>query len=59
MGLTIEVADPGPARQSEGGSGHGLTGLEERVRLVGGTFAAGPVGDGFRAHAVLPIGGQP
>ena len=35
--------------------GHGLTGLAERVRLVGGTFRAGP--DGRGAHvveAVLP-----
>jgi signal transduction histidine kinase len=55
--LTIEVTDPGPARPGGGGSGHGLTGLEERVRLVGGTFAAGPVGNGFRVRATLPIGG--
>nr|BFF15029.1 hypothetical protein GCM10025699_63320 [Microbacterium flavescens] len=35
--------------------GHGLTGLAERVRLVGGTFRAGPDGHGSHVvEAVLP-----
>jgi len=55
--LGIEVADPGPPRGGESnGSGHGLTGLEERTRLVGGTFEAKRRGDGFLVHAVLPTG---
>ncbi|WP_234319064.1 sensor histidine kinase [Streptomyces sp. NRRL S-237] len=32
----------------------GLIGLDERVRLAGGTFTAGPDGDGFAVRAVLP-----
>ena len=58
--LELEVIDPGPSRStsSAGNSGHGLVGLEERVRLVGGTASYGPRGNGFRVHAVLPVGGR-
>ena len=56
--LDIEVTDPGPARPSGGErSGHGLMGLDERVRLVGGVFEAGAIGSGFRVRASLPTGG--
>jgi signal transduction histidine kinase len=55
--LDIEVTDPGPARLSTGSSsGHGLLGLDERVRLVGGVLESGAHKDGFRVHAVLPTG---
>ena len=36
------------------GSGMGLLGLGERVRLAGGRFTAGPDGDGFEVCASLP-----
>ncbi len=36
------------------GSGAGLIGLDERVRLAGGTLRAGPCGGGFEVHARLP-----
>jgi signal transduction histidine kinase len=40
------------------GSGAGLIGLAERVRLAGGVFSSGPLspehGGGWRLHAVLP-----
>ncbi|GAB2684246.1 sensor histidine kinase [Thalassiella azotivora] len=36
------------------GSGMGLLGLGERVRLAGGRFTAGPDGDGFTVSASLP-----
>jgi signal transduction histidine kinase len=56
-GLDLAVTDPGPARPSSGtSSGHGLMGLNERVRLVGGSLEAGAEGAGFRVHAVLPTG---
>ncbi|GAA2226617.1 hypothetical protein GCM10010413_22310 [Promicromonospora sukumoe] len=42
---------PGPERAS---GGSGLLGLAERVRLVGGTFGAGPTGDGFAVRARIP-----
>ena len=55
--IDIEVADPGPSRPSVGArSGHGLLGLDERVRLVGGVFEAVAIGSGFRVRANLPTG---
>jgi signal transduction histidine kinase len=37
--------------------GHGLTGMYERVALLGGSLSAGPVPDGgFVVSAVLPLG---
>ncbi|MFD6185289.1 sensor histidine kinase [Streptomyces goshikiensis] len=52
----------GPARDAvtalEGsGTGHGLVGMRERVRLTGGTLDTGPLPDGgFRVAARLPLG---
>ena len=46
----------GPSR-IEPGSGHGLTGMRERVALLGGSLSAGPsAGGGFVVSAVLPLG---
>jgi signal transduction histidine kinase len=44
-------------REHERGGGHGLTGMRERVALLGGSLSAGPtpVG-GFVVTAVLPLG---
>ena len=50
---------PGPAGQdsSNSGPGHGLTGMRERVALLGGSLSAGPSDDGgFVVTAVLPLG---
>ncbi|MFY9916658.1 MAG: sensor histidine kinase [Nocardioidaceae bacterium] len=58
-GLSIEVIDPGPARHGPGlRPGHGLQGLQERVRLLDGTLAAGAHGAGFRVCAELPAGSE-
>ncbi|MBQ0988137.1 sensor histidine kinase [Streptomyces sp. F63] len=56
-GLSIEVTDDGAGRPGEaGGTGWGLTGMRERVRLLDGEFAAGPrPGGGFRVAARLPV----
>ena len=56
--IDIDVIDPGPARAAgrSGSRGHGLIGLDERVRLVAGVLTYGVVGDGFRLHATLPTG---
>ncbi|WP_405393139.1 histidine kinase [Streptomyces sp. NBC_01102] len=56
--LVVEVAN-GPAVEPVSGSVasgcQGLTGLEERARLVGGMVHAGPTADGgFRLAGVLP-----
>ncbi|WP_405902999.1 histidine kinase [Streptomyces sp. NBC_00656] len=46
---------PGPtARTDAPGTGLGLIGLDERVRLAGGTFTHGPYDDGFAVVARLP-----
>jgi signal transduction histidine kinase len=38
--------------------GHGLTGMRERVALLGGSLSAGPAyGGGFVVAARLPLGG--
>jgi signal transduction histidine kinase len=58
--LDIMVRDPGPRRASPSvkGSGHGLVGLDERVRLVGGALEYGADGEGFGVHATLPAGAR-
>ena len=41
-------------------SGHGLTGMRERVALLGGSLTAGPApSGGFAVSAVLPLGKTP
>ena len=53
--LVLEVHDPGPARDHPRGSGgHGLVGMQERVRMHHGTMTAGPCGDGFRVYVEIP-----
>jgi signal transduction histidine kinase len=56
--MDIDVRDPGPTRRTArvGSRGHGLVGLNERVRLVGGALTYGAKGDGFCVHAALPTG---
>ena len=36
------------------GGGHGLTGMRERVEVLGGRLTAGPVAGGWRVETVLP-----
>ena len=51
-----EVTDSGggvPAEVPLGG-GHGITGMRERVEVLGGVLEAGPYGRGWRVRAELP-----
>jgi signal transduction histidine kinase len=68
QGIIIEVLDdgrdaaglPGPDPDDAGARGHGIVGMRERARLLGGTLAAGPrPGGGFSVVAHLPTGGEP
>jgi signal transduction histidine kinase len=65
--LTVEVRDDGGDRTThhrpvpagdlaDGGGGHGLPGMRERVRVYGGSLTAGPAGRGWEVRAVLPLG---
>ncbi|WP_410660910.1 sensor histidine kinase [Amycolatopsis sp. lyj-112] len=59
-GLTVEVVNPLPATAVVGkapGAGTGLTGIGERVTLVGGNVSAGPTEERtFAVRAWLPWG---
>jgi signal transduction histidine kinase len=62
--VLLRVANgPGgpPARHgNQHRPGHGLTGMHERVALLGGSLTAGPApGGGFVVSAVLPLGEAP
>jgi len=55
--LAIEIRNPGAdlERADANGSGHGLIGMRERARMLGGEFSAGPAdGGGFLVRASLP-----
>jgi signal transduction histidine kinase len=57
-----ELADDGGGthattpRPTDGEPGHGLTGMRERVEVLGGSLTAGPSGTGWRLATVLPAG---
>jgi signal transduction histidine kinase len=54
--VEIEVVDDGRGTADPSGPGLGLTGMQERVTMHGGTFEAGPrpIG-GFRVRARIPV----
>ncbi|MFC7490121.1 MULTISPECIES: sensor histidine kinase [unclassified Knoellia] len=61
-GVRVDGRGAGAGREPEGdddGGGNGIPGMFERVRAVGGTFEAEPVGDGFVVIATVPLTGRP
>ncbi|MFI6581469.1 sensor histidine kinase [Embleya sp. NPDC050493] len=59
--LSVSIANDGPRRDAArprvgSGTGHGLIGMHERAKILGGTLSAGerPEG-GFRVHLTLPL----
>jgi signal transduction histidine kinase len=51
-----DPGDPGGPAGTKHGPGHGLTGMRERVALLGGSLLAGPAPDGgFVVSAFLPL----
>ncbi|MFI6056406.1 sensor histidine kinase [Streptomyces violascens] len=58
-GVQLAVTNGAPARTASvqlPSGGHGLVGLRERVRLLGGTLDAGPDGGGYQVAAWIPHG---
>lgn len=55
--LRVRVTDDGAGSAPNSSAGHGLVGMGERAKLVGGSCsAAGRPGGGFRVEAALPVG---
>jgi signal transduction histidine kinase len=56
--LLVDVTDDGTATVDGHADGHGMIGMRERVRAVGGSFEAGPApGRGYTVTALLSLGG--
>ncbi|QFG27062.1 two-component sensor histidine kinase [Actinomadura sp. WMMB 499] len=55
--VRLVIADDGGGGPAP--DGHGLAGMRERVGLLGGAFAAGPDGPGWRLSAELPSSAVP
>jgi signal transduction histidine kinase len=50
----VELTVANPATRAAGADGHGLVGMHERVRLLGGSLHAGASADRFEVRAWLP-----
>jgi signal transduction histidine kinase len=52
--VVLTVTNDAVDAQPPGGTGQGLIGMRERAEIVGGSFSAGPIEDGWRVRAVIP-----
>lgn len=59
VGTDGREPDHARGRTDDEGGGNGIPGMVERVRAVGGTFEAEPVGAGFVVIATVPLTGRP
>ncbi|MET7363343.1 histidine kinase [Streptomyces sp. NPDC005562] len=63
--LTVTAENPLPSGSTDRhpdrrpGGGHGLRGVADRARLLGGACEAGPASGAWRLHVRLPLKGQP
>lgn len=54
--VVVDVRDSGPGSpRALNGTGRGLLGMRERVRVYGGDVSAGPDHEGFRIRARIPV----
>ena len=54
--IVVDNGEPAGRPEPAPTGGHGLTGLDERIRVLGGSLRAGPRPDGgYRVSAVLPL----
>lgn len=53
--VTLQVSNPLRADEPPHPPGFGLVGMRERVDLLGGSFAAGAVGERFLVTATIPV----
>ncbi|MFC0861554.1 sensor histidine kinase [Sphaerimonospora cavernae] len=54
--VTVRILDDGHGHLDGGvGEGHGLMGMRERVRALGGTLTVGPAAAGFAVQAEIPV----
>jgi signal transduction histidine kinase len=57
--VQVEVRDDGRGPSADDGLGHGLIGINERVKIYGGDMKVGPAsGGGFVLRARLPLNGR-
>ena len=60
--LTVQDDGDGSSGAADGASppgGHGIDGMRDRAKLLGGTLDAGPLpGSGFRVRASIPVGDE-
>ncbi|GJE26893.1 sensor histidine kinase [Methylobacterium organophilum] len=55
--LTVEDEGGGDPARVEGGGGHGILGIRERIAALGGSLAIGRAERGLRIAAIIPLAG--